>query len=233
MDATDIAISAAAMLVTTTIVKTFRSDWTAEGRAEALQKRFDEVAEEHRYFVENVLPRFYIGGAVPRGADKRTAALLHRYDRSLTFLVFASILILRSARARNNQIIWEISCSGVYRWSPWFKKRELERLRVGLDKHLMRSSVLKSRIAAEIEVEMLYDDEEEIESNDGEETGSDDGAETESVDGEETESDDGIKITMVYGKDEGVTHTMQRFFGLSHVRFAFSSHGALMAMNRL
>jgi len=78
-----------AMLVTTTIVKKLHSDWTAEGRAQALHDLFLQVEERHAGFLR-VLPMIK-----PHNLDEdvfknvgKTTTLLRTYGPSLTFLKY-------------------------------------------------------------------------------------------------------------------------------------------------
>lgn len=82
-----------AILITTTVVKKLRSEWTAEGRAQALHELLLEVEARHKQVLE-VLPMIeppYKGEEVFANVEK-TTKLLRAYDYSLTFLIPTSML---------------------------------------------------------------------------------------------------------------------------------------------
>lgn len=82
-----------AILITTTVVKKLRSEWTAEGRAQALHELFLEVEERHNRVLA-LLPMIephHLDEVVFQNVGK-TTKLLKAYDYSLTFLIPASML---------------------------------------------------------------------------------------------------------------------------------------------
>jgi len=88
-----------AILITTKVVKKLRSEWTAEGRAQALHELFLEVEKRHKRVLEALpeIEQTYLDEQVFQNVQK-TTKLLRAYDYSLTFLDPASILTYPTQR---------------------------------------------------------------------------------------------------------------------------------------
>jgi len=132
--ATIIGTAWLAILIMTVVAKKLHSTWTAEGRAQALHNLFLEVDTRHRYLVKRLLPmldaRHHEQAAVE--ALETITKLLIVYDHPLTFLLPAPILTPRSEGSRKDSIMREVSRSGVYRWSPLYKREEMENMMYSL-----------------------------------------------------------------------------------------------------
>lgn len=82
------------MIVTTTVVRKLHSDWTAEGRAQALEKLFLKVEARHQRFVNELLPMLdpeHHNDPEFQNVGKHTK-LLRTYDHPLISPVPALIL---------------------------------------------------------------------------------------------------------------------------------------------
>ena len=114
------------MVITTTIAKKLHSEWTAEGRAQALHEMYLLVYARHQHFLKELLPML----ETPYREEDTfknigmTTRLIAGYGHPLDSLISISILTLSSEGTRKDNIMSEVSRSGMYRWSPIYKRQE-------------------------------------------------------------------------------------------------------------
>ncbi|KAF9649331.1 hypothetical protein BDM02DRAFT_3113929 [Thelephora ganbajun] len=114
---------------------------TAEQRAADLREQYNMVKSRHEHFVEKILPRIPLSDRVKNPDFQGTG--------ETTFL-------LEGLGLRLNEIEGKISFGGMYRWSPMYLKKDIDRLFFELSE--LDWNTLRTSTAAKAVFEKLLED---------------------------------------------------------------------------
>lgn len=123
-------VGGVAIVITTKIIQKFHESFTAEGRVQALHTLFLAVETRHNHFVHKLLPQI----EPPYRNDEEFQGV-ENYTKIIAVYVSGPLRpgvrlqrSLHSEGSRKDNLMGEICNSGLYRYSPTFKKEEIEEI---------------------------------------------------------------------------------------------------------